>query len=254
MERFALFIALPLLMTGCGRKGALMYPDMLVPEAPTIIDARQSGTAVRLEFALPEKNRVGGVMPPISGVRISKRARNTDHESFCRSCTTGYQLFQRIYSDALPPSVQRNGKQLVVIDEEVTSGFTYSYNLVPFMADGVEGAAAEIGEMPVVPSRAAPVVTLELTPTEISLHVTTLPSSAETVVGFNLYRSTADQSRSSLPLNKEPCTGGEYHDTAVERGMTYRYVVRMVFRGKDGHLVESLPSPEVRGTLKEDND
>ena len=250
--KLALYVALPVVMSGCGRKGALIYPDMLVPEAPNALEARQSGASVRLAFALPEKNRAGGVMPHISGIKISRRVLDA-HEEVCRSCTTGYQLLQRLYADSLPPSVQRRGSRLVLIDEDVKSGFSYSYNLVPFMADGVEGAVAEIKNVVVAPPLAGPTVAVESTPTDIRVRITATESPAWQLVGYNIYRITAEQAqRSFLPVNREPLAGGEYQDALVERGIMYRYQVRMVMRGTDGHLVETLPSPEVSGALKED--
>ena len=95
----ALVVGFALLATACGRKGPLIYPDMLVPAAPAAVTAQQSGSAVKLQFALPDKDRAGRPVKGVAGVKISKRSTEADQKEVCRSCTTDYRLFRTLYLD-----------------------------------------------------------------------------------------------------------------------------------------------------------
>lgn len=248
----ALVIALSLLATACGRKGPLIYPDMLVPAAPAAVTAQQSGSAVKLQFALPDKDRAGRPVKGVAGVKISKRTTEADRTEVCRSCTTDYRLFRTLYLDLLPTDTQRFGDRLILLDSDVSAGNVYSYSIVPFTADGVDGATSAIADVRIGSPLPAPAVKIESFPTEVRLHFSwQLPISGR-LLGYNLYRSSGTGSRSYHPLNKEPLQGNEYVDSALERGVKFRYVVRAVMVQESGGIAESAESPEVEGMLKDD--
>jgi predicted small lipoprotein YifL len=50
--RLALICCFLLLSAACGRKGALIYPDMLMPVPPSDAAGQQSGSGVKLQFVL----------------------------------------------------------------------------------------------------------------------------------------------------------------------------------------------------------
>jgi len=53
-------------------------------------------------------------------------------------------------------------------------------------------------------------------------------------------------------LNSEPLAGNRFTDVGLERGTSYRYVVRTVARLPSGGRVEGGLSNEVEGRLKDD--
>lgn len=248
----ALVIALSLLANACGRKGPLIYPDMLIPAAPAAVTAQQRGSAVRLQFALPDKDRAGRPVKGVAGVKISKRSTEAAREEVCRSCTTDYHLFRTLYLDLLPTDTQRFGDRLILLDSDVSAGNVYSYSIVPFTADGVDGAASAIADVRMTSPLPAPAVKIESFPTEVKLHFSWQPPISGRLLGFNLYRSSGAGSRSYQPLNKEPLQVNEYVDSALERGVKYRYVVRAVTVQESGGIAESAESQEVEGMLKDD--
>lgn len=249
----ALVIALSLLATACGRKGPLIYPDMLVPAAPAAVTAQQSGSAVKLQFALPDKDRAGRPVKGVAGVKISKRSTEASRkEVVCRSCTTDYRLFRTLYLDLLPTDTQRFGNRLILLDSDVNAGNVYSYRIVPFTADGVDGAASAIADVRMGSPLSAPAVKIESFPTEVRLQFSWQTPISGRLLGYNLYRSSGAGSRSYQPLNKEPLQVNEYVDSALERGVKYRYVVRAVMVQESGGIAESAESQEVEGMLKDD--
>lgn len=252
LERSLLIIAMSLLATACGRKGPLLYPDMLVPAAPAAVTARQSGSVVKLYLDLPDKDRAGRAMDGVAGVKISRKAAETGQKDVCRSCMTDYKPFQTIYLAHLPTTTQRFGNRLMVIDSDVTAGNSYSYSIAPFTADGVDGASSQAVEARVAAPVPAPLLEIESLPTELRLHILVHPLVAARMLGYNLYRSSGVSARSYLPINNAPLKGNEYIDGAVERGVKYRYSARTLIVRPSGDVAESAESNEVEGILKDD--
>lgn len=251
--RYGLVIGLSLMATACGRKGALIYPDMLVPAAPAAVSAQQSAADVKLRFTLPDKDRAGRPVQGVAGVKISRRVAETAQKNVCRSCMTDYVLFRTLYLEHLPATTQRFGNLLVVLDGDVSSGNSYSYSIVPFTADGADGAASPTAEVRVGPvPLPPPVLKIESLPTEVRLKLSVYPLIAARMLGYNLYRSSGAGPRSYLPLNREPLKGDEYVDGALERGVKYRYSVRALIVRPSGDIAESAESDTVEGMLKDD--
>jgi hypothetical protein len=225
---------------------------MLVSAAPVIIAAQQSGAAVKLHFALPDKDRAGRSLQGLSGVKISKRAIEADQKNACRSCMTDYLLFQTLYLDHLPAAVQRFGNRLILLDGDVSAGYAYSYSIAPFTADGVDGAISTSPEVRVAVPTPVPVLKIESLPTEIRLQISSQHLTAERTIGFNVYRTAETETKSFQPFNRELVQGSEYVDGTLVRGVKYRYTVRELVTRKTGVSAESEESQEVVGVLTDD--
>ncbi len=252
LGRSALIIVLSLLASACGRKGPLIYPDMLVPAAPVAVTAQQSGSAVKLRFVLPDKDRAGRPVQGVAGVKISRRSTEAAQKDVCRSCTADYRLFRTLYLDLLPNDTQRFGNRLILLDSDVSAGNSYSYWIVPFRTDGVDGAASATADVRMEVPLAAPVVKVESFPTEVKLQITWQPQMSGQLLGYNLYRRPDAGVRPYEPLNSEPLKGNEYVDTALERGVKYLYAASAVMVLGSGGIAESAGSQEVEGMLTDD--
>jgi predicted small lipoprotein YifL len=252
LGKTGLIMGLSILAVACGRKGPLIYPDMLVPAAPSAVKAQQSGSVVKLLFNLPDKDLAGRPVQGVAGVKINKRVNDANQKDVCRSCVTDYLLFRTLYLDLLPTDTQRYGGSLVLIDSDVRTGNVYSYRIVPFTADGVDGSISAVAEALMVDSIAAPVMKIESFPTEIKLSISSPSYGSGKLFGYNLYRWSATTPRSYLPLNREPVKSGEYVDTALERGVKYYYGAKTLVDYGAGTIAESVESQEVEGMLKDD--
>lgn len=242
---------LTLMTTACGRKGALIYPDMLVPAAPVDLTAVQSGQALKIKFTLPDKDRAGHSLKMLAGVKISKRINDPEQKDICRNCTTDYQLFRTLYLDILPTDTERNAARLILLDSDVAIGKLYSYRIIPFTNDGVDGAASAVTEAIMLPPLAAPLLKIESLPTEIKLKISIQSLGTGKLLGYNLYRSTANKPLPYQPLNSQPLKGDEYIDASLERGLRYRYSARALILHESGVVIESLNSNEVEGLLSD---
>lgn len=250
----ALLGGVTLAITACGKKGALVYPDMLVPAAPTAATALQSGSGVKILFDLPNSDRSGNRLKDLAGVKISKRQSDSVDEQSCRSCTDDYHLFRRLYLDLLPDGVQRYGSRLVVLDGDVTAGKLYSYTVVPFTKGGVEGSSSARLAVMVDAAVSAPTLNAESYPTEIKISFSGPSPAVGVVLGYNLYRATPNETFPLQPLNREPLKGKEYVDSGLLRGIGYRYQARAAVRLPSEAVVESLLSNEVQAMLKDDDE
>jgi len=247
-----LLIGLSMITGACGKKGALIYPDMLVPAAPAAVTAQQSGASVKLQFVIADKDRGGRPLQGVSGVKISRRATEVGQKNVCRSCQSDYQLFQTLYIDHLPANTQRFGRRLIVVDDNVNAGNIYSYLIVPFTSDGVDGISSLAAEARVIAPLPASDLKIQPFPTEVKLWFSSQPLISGALLGYNLYRWSAVTARSYQPLNREPIKGNEYVDSNLERGVKYRYSVRDLIQLASGDIVESAESNEVEDMLKDD--
>ena len=252
LGRATLVVGFSLISVACGKKGPLIYPDMLVPAAPTAVTALQSGSAVKLQFVIPDKDRAGRPVQGVSGVKISRRMAAADQISVCRSCLTDYLSFRTLYLDHLPANTQRFGSRLIVLDADVNSGSVYTYRIVPFTADRVDGATALTDDVRVTSPLSAPDLKIQSFPTEVKLQIYSHIPLSGSLLGYNLYRWPATATRSYQPLNREPLKGKEYVDSTLERDVKYRYVVRQLIVLSSGSMAESAESNEVEGMLKND--
>lgn len=250
--RSVLVAGVSLVAAACGKKGPLIYPDMLVPAAPSAVSAMQSGTAAKLQFVLPGKDRGGKAVSGLAGVKINRRAATADKSDVCRSCMTDYLLFRTIYLDHLPADTQRYGGQLILLDSDVSAGNIYSYRVIPFTADGVDGVMSANADVRLDAPVAAPGLKIEAFPTELKLIFSSTAVKSGRLIGYNVYRSSGTAPQPFQPLNREPVKGGEYIDTGLERGVKYRYSIRAVIARTAGEVAESIGSNQVEGVLKDD--
>ncbi|MDU0457169.1 MAG: hypothetical protein RW306_00430 [Geobacteraceae bacterium] len=252
LGRIAMLGGVTLAVTACGKKGALVYPDMLVPAAPPALSAMQSGAGVKIQFVLPSYDRAGNRLNNLSGLKINKRLSDASPEQKCRSCMEDYRLFRKLYLDLLPDGTERSGNRMVVLDGDVSDGKFYSYFVVPFTKDGVDGAPSPQVTVQVAQAVLPPILHAESHPTEIKLEFVSLPPLEGVAVGYNLYRTMQKNGFSHMPVNREPLTGKEYVDSGLARGTSYRYLVRSVVRLPSGAMIEGHVSNEVEAMLKDD--
>lgn len=250
--KYAVFGTAALAITACGKKGSLVYPDMLVPAAPSVSYLMQSGSGVKMQFVLPDADRAGRKITNLAGVLINKRVSESAPGESCSSCFTDYQLFRRIYLDALPEGAERHGNRLSLMDGEVTQGKLYSYVAVPFARDGVFGASSPQSSVQIVPVVLPPILHVESHPTEIRLSFVGVSPVEGVLVGYNLYRTGLNQPFSYQPVNRVPLDATGYIDSGLARGVVYRYQAKSVVRLPSGTVVEGVVSNVVEGRLTDD--
>lgn len=253
MRSIVALILVALVATACGKKGPLVYPEMLVPSAPSNVAVQQSGSSLKLSFVLPSKDRAGrNLSSLITGVTILKRDIVADQLPGCNACTDDFFVFRKLNLDVPSTGIQRNGSLIALLDGDVRTGRDYSYVVSTVTREGAAGASSAPITSALVLPPLPPVLQVISQPTVIDLEFIGQPSIEGSFAGFNVYRVMKGETFSYWPLNREPVTGNRYSDMGLERGVIYIYAVRTVTRLGSGAFVESGLSNEVEGKLKDD--
>ena len=248
--RFLLIVIVLLSVSGCGKKGSLLYPDMLVPVAVSALTVSQSGENVKIDFELPNKDLSGRTLRNLAGVTVFKREESSLQQPDCPACTDDFHLFRKIYLD-LPDTTRIYGNKMVLLDGETRINAAYSYYVVPFLRDNTVGTSSAPVRVRVTPPPLPPVLRVLPAPTEIKLDFVAPAPPEGSLVGYNVYRHAKDEPMPYLPQNKEPLAVTVYVDSGLERKRTYCYVVRAVVRMPWGGIAESMASNEAEGALAE---
>jgi predicted small lipoprotein YifL len=253
MRNMMVFLIMVLLITACGKKGPLIFPEMLAPDVPSNIMLQQRGNSLKLSFVLPSKDRAGRNLSNLAGVTILKRDVKVGQLPGCNVCMDEFSLFRKLNLELLPTGAERNGSLIVLFDGDVQSGRNYSYILSAFTKENVTGIASVPVTRGLVSPPLAPGLRVISKPTEINLEFAGRPTVADgAFAGYNVYRAVKGQTFSNWPLNREPLTATNYLDVGLERRITYVYVARTVVRLPSGAVVESDVSNEVEGELIDD--
>jgi predicted small lipoprotein YifL len=252
MRKLACLLLVAFAITACGKKGPLVYPEMLVPAAPSNVAVQQSGNSMKLSFGLPSKDRAGRNLSNLAGVAILKRDAMADQLPGCSACTDDFSLFRKLNLDFLPTGTQRNGSMILLLDGDVRPGRNYSYIVSAFTRGDVAGASSVPITAVMVQPPLPPVLQAISQPTEINLEFVGLPPLEGSIAGYNVYRALKGENFSYWPQNREPLAANLFTDVGLERGTMYVYAVRTVIRLSTGTFVESGMSNEVEGKLKDD--
>lgn len=247
-------LSMLLTLTACGKKSPLIYPDMLVPAAPSGLSIQQSGRSMKLTFVLPFKDLAGRNIDGVSVVTILKRDEASGQGTVCPSCTSDFVLFRKLNLDLLPPESQRYGSRLIVLDGDVQSGRSYTYRVSAVSRERQEGALSPPQTVVMATVPPPPALQAVSQPTEIQLDFAGVPPVEGVIAGYNVYRAPKGEPFPLLPLNRALLTGNSFVDEGLNRGTTYVYGVRTVVRLPSGARAESGLSNEVEGRLKDDEE
>ena len=236
-----------MLITGCGKKGPLIYPDMLIAQPPQQLKVEQSGSALRLSFDLPDKDRSGRKLQDLEAILIGRRVYQ---ENDCVSCQDQYQALQKV-DPAFPAPAQRQGNRLVFVDTDVRNGERYQYRLQTVQKGGITGNATTTAMVKLLAAPNSP----ELKARSafggfIALDLTNVAQHDATLVGYTIYRG--EGARALVPVTTLAGGTTHYEDQAVQRGVAYRYAASVVVKRADGMLAESEPSAAVAISVAED--
>lgn len=237
-------------LAACGKKGPLIYPDMLLPGPPQAVVLDQSGPFLRLSFDLPTKDRTGKPLKEeLESIVVLRKV--LDRQS-CDSCLDEYRQMLRVDPKHPEPAV-RQGDRIVWVDRDTRpDGRRYQYRIKIVQKGGEAGSvvntiATALHASPQAPGIQAKPIYGGMVQIEISA---TLPDGMA-LVGYQLYRSGGPDSSGLQPL------GGllrerRYTDQTVQIGSVYRYAARLVVRPikEKGANLESELSEVVEVAVK----
>lgn len=245
--RIVLFLASMFALSACGKRGSLVYPDMDVPQAPTAFDASSVGNGVKLTFMLPANSFTNNDPKSVSEILVY-RQQIAASQSFCSVCNDAIPLHKTLYLDLLR-GAEKRGNLIAFWDADIQPEHKYRYRVALRRRDGVNGIQTSAVTLSVLQPFAAPLLTVENTPTEVILHFSGERPTDKIFTGYNVYRRLKDSTTSFIPLLTEPVKENSYSDFTLKAGNKYVYGVRSLYRNEQGALSESLLSNEVEGEL-----
>lgn len=247
MRRLILCIILSAVLAGCGKKGALVPPEALVPAAVTDLRLAQKGEYFQLSWSRPDKEESGRRLTGLAGFELLRREVLPAGQQ-CDACP--FALLKSIDLD-YPQEVRRYGDLLLFNDNQVSRGTSYQYKVLSRKKDGSLSRDSNQVRRQKVEPPLPPVLQATSQSAGITLDIAapTLPPGA-VLVGFNIYRWRAGEPVPPFPLNDRPLTGSSFEDLRLKRGETYIYGVCTVARVA-GEEVESQLSSQVTGALTE---
>lgn len=235
-----------LLLVGCGKKGPLLHPDLLIAQPPHQVQVEQADTALRITFVLPEKDQAGRPLADLEAVRV---ARKVCTQSDCRGCLEPYQELQRI-DLALPAPAERAGSRVSWTDNGVRQGEVVQYQLVSEQKGNVKGGAVQSLPARLTAAVPPPVCTGKAVfGGMIQLNCSSTYSGTGRLQGYLVYRAEG-QGPMLFLTRLEP--GKVYADQSVSRGVVYRYTFKQQFRREDGLIQESAFSVPLSLSLDEE--
>lgn len=215
-------------LAGCGKKGPLIYPDMLLPGPPQAVSLEQSGPFLRLSFDLPTKDRTGKVLKEeLESIVVLRKVLD---ERSCSSCLDAYQQMLRV-DPKYPAPATRQGDRISWIDQDTRpNGQRYQYRIKIVQKGGEAGSVVDTIATALHTPPAAPVIQARsVFGGMVQIEFSATVPEGMALVGYQLYRSGGPENSSLQPL------GGllrdrRYTDQSVQIGSTYRYAARLVIR------------------------
>jgi len=242
MKRSLYLILTLLLFSACGKKGALMPPEALVPAAVQNLKVQQSGEALRISWSAPSKEKGGRPLRDLAGFRLLKRIIAGDGTD-CAACPESWLLLAAVDSDN-PGETIKNGSTFISYDRSIPVGQTSQFRLVALSKSGGFSAPVTSPLVKFQPPVPAPGIKGAVLPASVKLEFTFVPPADAKLTGFNVYRRTDKTMPALLPLNPAPLPESAWEDTGVEFDRSYSYSATALVV-VNGATVESLRSEEI---------
>jgi len=230
------------LLAGCGKKGALIPPEALVPATVQDLRVQQQGADFRITWQAPTKEQGGRPLRDLAGFRLQRRDVLPDG-SDCAACPDAWQLLTAVDLD-LPGETRQSGSTFIYLDRALSPGNTSQYKLLALSRSGGSSAAALSPLKKMQTAVVAPAIKAELQPSSIGIAFTFAPPAGAKLLGFNIYRRLTAVEPLLLPLNGTPIQSAVWEDQQLQFGQSYRYSATALVEIA-GESVESLLSTEV---------
>jgi predicted small lipoprotein YifL len=233
-------------LAGCGKKGALIPPEALVPAAVIESQVTQRGDVFRVSWTAPTREESGRPLKGGVRFRIYRREVLLPGQD-CTACPDVWKLLGEIDSTGAR-GLERSGSRFTYSDHELVPDKTYQYRIQVVDPSGGLSRAILLPPRQRLTPPFPPV--LQAAPGSAGVHLEfvapTLPE-RETGVGYLLFR----QHGATVPvqqLTTNPVTAVTYDDRDVQLGETYRYTARTLATIA-GQAVESADSNEAVITI-----
>jgi predicted small lipoprotein YifL len=236
-------------LTGCGKKGALIPPEALVPAPVSNLAVAQKSGFFQVSWSAPTKEQGGRRLTDLAGFILFRRVL-LPAELDCDECPGAYAERARITLDYLGETRQV-GNLYLFDDHDLKESVSYQYKVRSFSVEGAESRDSNRAHRTAVTPPLPPVLEALSSSTGVVLAFVAIPPEAGKLLGYNIYRSQKGEPAPLSPLNPKPVSANKYEDKALLLGVHYSYSVRTVAVMPNEELVESAPSNLAEGSMLE---
>src|SRR6185369_4580988 len=226
----------------CGKKGALIPPEALVPASVRDLNVVQTGQDFRITWKAPIKEQGGRPLKDLSGFLLLRRDATVEGGD-CPSCPDSWKLLSTIDLNT-PESAGKSGDLFIYFDKGVEKGNRSQYRLTALSRSGGKSRPEDAPVKKMFQPPPPPTIKATLQPSSIRIGFAQGKTKGPAVIGFNVYRRTAGAAPPLLPMNPEPVTGSSWDDLSLEYGSSYLYSATALSKIED-EIVESLRSEEI---------
>jgi hypothetical protein len=234
-------------VAGCGKRGALIPPEALVPAPVKDLAVAQKGARFQVSWSAPGKDVAGRTLRDLAGFELFRRLVLPPAED-CEDCPTAYQQMVRVDLSYLQ-GVRRTGNLFLYDDSDLTSGKIYQYKVRSFSKEGAQSSDSNRARHAVLAAPAPPVLEAISSPAGVVLAYLAPAPKEGKLLGYNIYRTKKGGVMPPAPLNPAPLAATTYEDKLQLLGVPYDYQVTTV-AVVDGETVESPPSNLVESEMQ----
>jgi predicted small lipoprotein YifL len=236
-------------LCGCGKRGALIAPEALVPAPVTNLTVIQQGDHFQVSWSAPTKEQGGAHLKDLAGFILFRRVLLPADQD-CEECAGAYAERARIDLEYLQDT-RRVGSLYLFDDRDLKKELSYQYKVRSFSADGAQSRDSNKAHRTAVTAPFPPVLEALSSNSGVVLAFVAIPPEEGKLVGYNIFRSKSGQPMPRTPLNPKPLNTNNYEDKEVQIGVQYDYTVTTVVVLPNGETADSAPSNEASGTMLE---
>ena len=240
----AVVLVCAMLFSACGKKSDPFLPVQPAPRPVKHLRAVARPDAIVLVWRAPGENTNESPLIDLAGFRIYRA-----DEPFSEACLTCPKQYIKLYDhDYRGPRGKVPGKGLFVY-RDTSPGYKtlFTYRVSCYNENDVTGPVSEPVHVYFDVPPAAPGM-LRLTRRYRVIRLAWKPPEhledggpADSIAGYNIYRSARKSDAERFPLNREPVGAAAFEDIPPQIDSTYFYRVRAVRRVRDT-LIESAPT------------
>jgi len=123
-------LALGLTLSGCGKKGDVRAPELVIPETIRNLTARQDKSGVALTWSRPERYADGRSLTDLTSFVIFRK----DISPSCADCPVAYRPLTTVHVEDREKFVKQ--KQYRFIDDQAQAKMIYRYRVSSQLKDG----------------------------------------------------------------------------------------------------------------------